>query len=63
MVQKWPVEAAFLLLAKFSQNLDYYYYYYYLFFERFSIQKCQNFSENHHFLIFGFQYVGKNIKG
>jgi hypothetical protein len=36
---------------------------FYLFFERFSIQKCQNFSENHHFFIFGFQYVGKNIKG
>jgi hypothetical protein len=26
MVQKWPVEAAFLLLAKFSQKLDYYYF-------------------------------------
>ncbi len=32
-------------------------------FERFSIQKCQNFSENHKIFIFGFQYVGKNIKG
>jgi hypothetical protein len=39
MVQKWPVKAAFLLLAKFSQNLDYYYF---IFWEVFN-PEMQNF--------------------
>ncbi len=55
MVQKWPVEAAFLLLAKFSQKLDYYY---------FVLRVFQ--SKNAKILVKITRYlyfVGKNIKG
>jgi hypothetical protein len=41
MVQKWPVEAAFLLLAKFSQNLDYYYYYFIYFLRGFQSRNAK----------------------